>query len=172
MKEEIIRLRLEGKTYSQISKILDCAKSTVAYHCGEGQKQKSNDRIKSRRKTIKGNIERRITGFVRRCARDFKNSAKHGEKKVTTHQFKTLDILDKIGKNPVCYITGEKIDLLDYGSYHLDHMIPIAKGGENSLDNLNIATRNANFAKSDMLLDEFIELCEKVLKYNKPEIFK
>ncbi len=32
MKDEIIKLRKEGKTYNQISDKLNCAKSTVAYH--------------------------------------------------------------------------------------------------------------------------------------------
>lgn len=33
MKEEILKLRKEGKTYNEISKILSCAKSTISYHC-------------------------------------------------------------------------------------------------------------------------------------------
>ena len=33
MKNKILKLRKEGKTYSEISKILNCAKSTVSHHC-------------------------------------------------------------------------------------------------------------------------------------------
>ena len=33
LKTEIIKLRNEGKTYLQISKVLKCAKSTISYHC-------------------------------------------------------------------------------------------------------------------------------------------
>ena len=40
MKEKILELREKGKSYSDIAKSLDCAKSTVAYHC--------NDLIKSK----------------------------------------------------------------------------------------------------------------------------
>ena len=36
MKEEILRLRQEGKTYTQIQDILGCSKGTISYHCGEG----------------------------------------------------------------------------------------------------------------------------------------
>lgn len=33
MKEKILKLRREGKSYNDISKILGCAKSTISYHC-------------------------------------------------------------------------------------------------------------------------------------------
>ena len=35
MKEQILKLRLEGKSYNQIVDILKCAKSTVSYHCSK-----------------------------------------------------------------------------------------------------------------------------------------
>ena len=46
MKEKIIQLRNKGFSYNEIVSVLGCAKSTVAYHCGEGQKEKSKERIK------------------------------------------------------------------------------------------------------------------------------
>lgn len=40
MKEKILKLRRDGKTYNEITKILNCAKSTVSYHCkNEGLSQ-------------------------------------------------------------------------------------------------------------------------------------
>lgn len=33
MKEEIIRLRLEGKSYNDIQRELGCSKSTISFHC-------------------------------------------------------------------------------------------------------------------------------------------
>ena len=44
MKEKILELRKEGKTYNQIVEILGCSKSTVSYHCGIGQKEKTKKR--------------------------------------------------------------------------------------------------------------------------------
>lgn len=52
-KDEIIRLRSEGKTYNQIRDILGCAKSTIAYHVGDGQKQKTRDRSNRSRTLMK-----------------------------------------------------------------------------------------------------------------------
>lgn len=49
MKDEIIRLRAEGKSYREIERLLGCSRSTISYHCGPGQKSKKNDRqIESR----------------------------------------------------------------------------------------------------------------------------
>lgn len=94
----------------------------------------------------------------------------HRDKKLWKYPpmtFKVKDLLDKIGDNPVCYLTGRPIDLLDGQSYHLDHIIPKNKGGDNSLDNCNIACRDANQAKGNLLQEDFILLCEEVLKFHK-----
>ena len=49
MKDEILKLYAEGKSYNQIANILGCAKSTVSYHCGKGQKEKTLNRQKQSR---------------------------------------------------------------------------------------------------------------------------
>ena len=50
MKDAILKLRGEGKTYMQIKAEVGCAVSTVAYYCGEGQKEKTKARNEKRRK--------------------------------------------------------------------------------------------------------------------------
>ena len=40
-KTEILKLKSEGKSYREIQKILGCSKGTIAYHLGDGQKQKT-----------------------------------------------------------------------------------------------------------------------------------
>lgn len=52
-KKEIVRLRSEGKTYRQIQEILGCSKGTIAYHLGEGQKEKTKERSQKRRTEIR-----------------------------------------------------------------------------------------------------------------------
>ena len=44
MKEQILRLRAEGRTYTDIQSILNCSKSTISYHCSNGQKEKLRKR--------------------------------------------------------------------------------------------------------------------------------
>lgn len=47
--EQILDLYEEGKSYSQIVDELGCSKSTVSYHCGKGQKEKTKNRQKQSR---------------------------------------------------------------------------------------------------------------------------
>ena len=51
-KDEIVRLHKEGKSYNQIKDILGCSKGTISYHIGEGQKEKTIERTRSKRKKI------------------------------------------------------------------------------------------------------------------------
>ena len=50
MKEQILKLREEGKTYNEIKDILGCSKGTISYYCGVGQKDKNDNRRKSFRR--------------------------------------------------------------------------------------------------------------------------
>jgi hypothetical protein len=49
LKKQIVKLRLEGKTYNEIKDILNCSKSTISYHCksygldGDGNIHLNND---------------------------------------------------------------------------------------------------------------------------------
>lgn len=45
VKEDILRLRAEGKSYNEIVQKLNCSKSTVSFHCGSGQKDKAYSRF-------------------------------------------------------------------------------------------------------------------------------
>lgn len=49
MKEEILKLRAQGKNYNEISKILGCSKGTISYHCGNGQKEKYREYDRNRK---------------------------------------------------------------------------------------------------------------------------
>ena len=49
MKEEILKLRAQGKNYNEISKILGCSKGTISYHCGDGQKEKYREYDRNRK---------------------------------------------------------------------------------------------------------------------------
>jgi transposase len=51
MKEEILKLYSEGKSYRDIQSILGCSKGTIAYHIGAGQREKTRART-TRSRTI------------------------------------------------------------------------------------------------------------------------
>ena len=164
MKENILKLRSEGKTYNEIVDILKCSKSTVSYHCGEGQKEKNRKRTNSTRNKnpFIGKTEK-FRGFEFKI-RDFqKEGFNWNDKKRNGLNYTVEDVKKYIGDNPKCYLTGRDIDIFETTSYHFDHIIPRKKGGDNTLDNLGIACKEANMAKSDMNLNEFIDLCKEVL---------
>lgn len=51
-KKDIVLLREQGKTYNEIKNILGCSKGTIAYHLGEGQKEKNKARQDTKRAEI------------------------------------------------------------------------------------------------------------------------
>lgn len=68
-----------------------------------------------------------------------------------------------------CALTGVDINM-ETDEYCLDHIIPVSKGGTNELDNMQVVCSKANAAKSDMTMDEFLDLCESVLIYHNRKI--
>ena len=161
MKEDILKLREEGKTYNEITLILGCSKSTVAYYCGEGQKEKTLNR---KRRSRKNNPLMDKVDRFRDRVRDFQRNRTNGKfSEGRTYDITIEDVLNKIGENPKCYLTGREIDIFKTSDYHLDHIHPVKKGGDSSLENLEIACKDANFAKRDLLLEDFIQLCQDVL---------
>jgi 5-methylcytosine-specific restriction endonuclease McrA len=183
VKDQILELRDRGYSYRDIQNKLKCSKGTISYHCGEGQKDKTSKRRKSRRNKqhpLKTKLER----FLYRSKCLDKNSQENNRtlnkilyQKIQTFStnnrreyngmsFTVEDLLNKIGDNPACALTGRSIDLLNSRSYQLDHIIPKAKGGDNSLENCQIACREANQAKHDLTLEDFISLCREVVDYH------
>lgn len=181
MKEKILKLQKEGLSYSQIAKQLNCSKSTVCYHCGEGQKEKFSVRQRKNRaknhpfkskianfskktaKVISKKLSCKNTELLRFKIRNFSMSKSHEYQKPT---FTVEDVVKKFGDTPKCYLSGESIDINKPRTYHFDHIIPRSKGGDNSIDNLGICTAKANKTKSDMSVDELLMLCKKILETN------
>ena len=52
MKEKILDLRNEGKSYNEISTILGCSKGVISYHCNPKVKAKALAKQKVRRRKI------------------------------------------------------------------------------------------------------------------------
>lgn len=136
-----------------IAKELGCSKSTISYHLGDNQKKMAYQRVKKQR--ILNPWLKKQENFLDR----FKNenvtyNSKYFDRK------KIKDYLDSVDK---CYLTGRKIDTLDVTTYEFDHIIPLSKGGTSSFENLGITRPEANRAKYDLSVEEFIELCKDVL---------
>ena len=171
MKEKILQLRNEGKTYKQIQEILKCSKSTISYYCGVGQKEKTKKRTQKRRENI---LLEKVSAFRYRKFRNNREKIRRFTKRDNENgftnkniepNFSWVDVLEKFGEITICYLSGEKINLL-IDTYCLDHIIPHSRGGDNSIDNLGITNNIVNRMKTDLTPDEFINWCIKILKHN------
>jgi hypothetical protein len=178
MKEEILKLRSEGKSYNEIVRIIGCSKGTVSYYCGDEQKQKTDTRRKKRRENILiGKTERfvyRKNKNINETIRKFQkrdNSVKGSVDANIEITFGWKDVIEKFGENTFCYLSGEKINLYN-DDYNLDHMMPSSRGGDNSLDNLGITHKIVNTMKSNLTPNELIEWCKKILEFNNYKIEK
>jgi 5-methylcytosine-specific restriction endonuclease McrA len=187
LEQKILQLRSEGKTYSEISRILDCSKGTISYFCGKDQKEKTRNRNLSlkNKNNISYVISKRIDNFYRESIKQ-KNIIQetnsklikrindkvvcfHRERKTMKYKktsFTAKDILDSYEKDPTCKLTGRKIDINNTRSWNLDHIIPVSKGGDDSFENCQITCKQANAAKNDLSLDEFLLLCSEVLVHH------
>jgi hypothetical protein len=67
MKDRILRLRAEGKTYTEIQNILGCSRSLIAYHVNPSVKEKSSNRARKNRFEIRENVKQQLGGKCFRC---------------------------------------------------------------------------------------------------------
>ncbi len=83
--------------------------------------------------------------------------------------------------------TGNVLKLLDFQSYRcaltgrgltpettaLDHIVPVAQGGEHSIENTQALHKDVNRAKGSLSNDEFLALCREVVRWaaGKPPTF-
>jgi CRISPR/Cas system Type II protein with McrA/HNH and RuvC-like nuclease domain len=163
--QNILKLRGQGYTYGRISEELKCPISTVSYYCGDNQKEKALNRNK---KNKKSGITKKINGFYNDYSKFKAPSRASNWVKKDSYE----EEIKFLQSNPYCYLTGEKIDLDKAETYSLDHIIPLSRGGERNIKNMGLTTRTANQAKNAMLINEFIELCKKVLDHNGYSVVK
>ena len=186
LRTQILDLKKQGLSYTKIAKKLGCTKSNVCYHLGDNQREKTilrsikyKNKLPYITKLYRFNQKNRETKNITNTKRIKDNilntkinlfsygKRKHrGHKKMITLE----EVKEKLGDSPTCYLTGRKIDINKPRTYHFDHIKPRSRAGENNIDNLGIACKEANQAKSDMLLEEFLDLCKEVLIQNGYEI--
>lgn len=154
LKEKILDLKKRGYSYQQIQKTLGCSKSTISYHLGDNQKERAYDRVKKQRKL--NPWIHKTEKFIQEYDGVKITYNKRGDfnrKKISNY----LSTIDK------CYLTGRPIDINDFNTYEFDHIIPKCLGGDSSFENLGVVRPEANRAKSDLTVEEFIGLCKDVL---------
>jgi CRISPR/Cas system Type II protein with McrA/HNH and RuvC-like nuclease domain len=180
LKEDILNLRDLGLSYNEICKKLGCCKSNICYYVNPDRKSKQLEKQRKDRKK-QHPFQRKLERFI---LKDYKTASKKNtlewRKKVTNKisdfrksnrenspNFTVEDVVAKYSENPKCYLTGESIDIYNPSEYHFDHIVPVSRGGDNTLENLGICTKKVNMAKNDLTPEEFIELCKQVVKFEK-----
>lgn len=174
MREQILKLRAEGKLYKEICQIVGCSKGTVSYYCGVNQKEKAVTKKRKQRaaevflsKTEK--FKNRITSEKSRSFQRREGGHLIPRKE---YNFSLKDVKIKLGEAPFCYLSGRPIDLTNSKSFHFDHIIPATKGGTNTLDNLGIIDASINHMKYDLSVEEFLSNCKEILEYNGYQVTK
>jgi 5-methylcytosine-specific restriction endonuclease McrA len=170
---KILELKKDGYSYNKIMKELNCSKSTISYYLGDNQKEKTTKRnkktsskpefvLQKKLYVFRYRENKKITGKVR----DFQR--REGSKLLSKQEFNFSidDFLKKIGGQPKCYLSGEKINLYETKTYSIDHIIPATKGGKNTIENAGLLSSSLNKMKSDITVEEFLKKCVQVLEYN------
>lgn len=65
LKDQILELKRQGKTYNQIQEILGCSKGTISFHCNPEVKERTQFRNKCYRNGE--NFERKTSPSITRC---------------------------------------------------------------------------------------------------------
>ena len=160
-KEIILELRKKGYSYNEIASRLNCSKGTIAYHCGEGVKEKTHQRAQ-RDRDDDFLFRRACVDWGLQNDKDWFRKGKPTRKKAVEE---LRGVIKEVYDNK-CYLSGRPLDMKWGKNLEFDHIIPKSKGGSNNLDNLGLCTREANGAKQDLSLDELFELCKDILEHN------
>lgn len=186
LNKQIISLRKKGLTYNQIANKLNCSKSTVSYAL------RKKTRLKVKEKTNK--IPKHEISHRKKIYR-FKNpktfpppkrpwylspSPRQISKAITgkAHTFQQpmtfnyKDVYAKYGDHFPCALTGRPLDFNKPETYEYDHIIPTSRGGDNTIDNLQIVCPEANRAKQNLTDEEFLDLCKEVVLNKGYKLYK
>ena len=183
---KINALRLQGLSYKDIQNTLGCSLGTISYYLGKGQKEKTKQRRKNVSRSTYIHVKR-TNSFQTPTIRKQK---KLNPKKSFTHRemtksisdkasrfqrssaFNYKDVYAKYGDHFQCELTGRPLTWNEPHTYEYDHILPVARGGNSSIDNLQIVCIDANRAKNDMTEEEFLDLCKEVVLHAGYKVWK
>lgn len=171
-KEKVLQLKKDNPTwgYSRIAGHVGCSKNTVRFHLVDGCRRQTTLRNQKRRERPSARFYRKIAQFCNCSHHRWYSDGRQPFQVVKT--IPVPMVRARIGENPICYLTGDQIDLDKPESYSMDHVVPISRGGESTLENLGLCTKEANLAKGALTHEEFLQLCQKVLRHHGYDVRK
>jgi len=187
LNKQIIALRKKGLSFSQIANQLKCSRSTVSYALRKKTRKLAKERSKNYPKNLKAIINK-IYSFQnpqplskqikpawylnkskRQALKSISDKANRFQRPMT---FNYKDVYKKYGDTFPCALTGRPINFHDPDTYEYDHKTPTSRGGDNSMDNLQIVCPEANRAKGMMTDQEFLNLCKEIVIHAGHRIYK
>lgn len=164
---KIQRFRQKGYTYKEIARKLGLSISAIytSAHPPSEESRRAAQKVWKQKAKARNPFFNKMKAFNKSELKNIiygKYYCFSGE----VMSVKEKDVMDKVGLTPICYLTGDCIDVWKPETYSFDHIVPKSRGGKSDIDNLGICTKEVNQAKSDKTPQEFIELCKKVLIHN------
>lgn len=84
--------------------------------------------------------------------KNYRNDAKRRARKAGTETSERISRSEIIARDKsTCHLCGKKCKR---DKIHLDHVVPLAKGGTHTADNLRVAHAHCNMLKADLVLSE------------------
>jgi 5-methylcytosine-specific restriction endonuclease McrA len=176
---QITILEILGVYPTNIAKVVNCNRARISQLRNKEQYAAKQKQIhQSKLNDLEYIVRRRITQFCRDRRRKKRkwsevksfrqmiskriNGFTRGEKQM----FHFDELMEKIGDNPRCAMTGRTINLQNRKSWQLDHIIPSSKGGDDTLENCQLVCTEANQSKANMTEQEHLNLCREILEHH------
>jgi len=183
---KIKALRLQGYSYKDIQNTLNCSLGTISYYLGKGQKEKTKKRRANvphstyihvkRINTFQNPIIRTQRKLNPKTSYTHRQMSKAISAKASKFQknaaFNYKDVYAKYGDHFQCALTGRPLSWNKPQEYEYDHILPISRGGNSCIENLQIVCTDANRAKNDLTEEEFLDLCKEVVIHAGYKVWK
>jgi CRISPR/Cas system Type II protein with McrA/HNH and RuvC-like nuclease domain len=156
--QQVFDLKKRNFNYNQIAKQLGINRCSVRYYLNLEQEKEKARQYKNQHKLHPDHVlSKKIQNF---------QSKRRAYNNKEIERFSLEDFKRHLNGHYRCYLTGQDINLSDTKSYQLDHIIPIAQGGKNTLENCGLVSKKANQAKNELSHSDFITLCLRIVKHH------
>lgn len=90
-----------------------------------------------------------------------------GQKRKKNSEFYEVMLIHLRTQSYLCAYCNYNLKALEYSKIHIDHIIPISKGGKDDPSNFAVVCSDCNTLKSDLTMEEFLKKVEiKRNRYN------
>lgn len=161
-KERILELRREGKTYKEISEELNCAQSTISYHCklnklgGHSDRLDDEEKLKLQRLYDEIGSSKKVAKLTGHAFETVRKYITLKKKEKTISKSESVIEWRKRTKKKLVDYKGGKCQICDYNkslnALHFHHLDPSEK-------DFSISGKSLSFDKLKIEVDKCILVC-------------